>query len=526
MLRKPLSGPPKSPVSNTSARQGTPLESQPLSDTAARRGASTCRGPGEESTSETWLPVPAGHGLHLVMYVSAADNDYVGVTGTFLGTPLQGVWSTARLDFLVPPGGIEGQRELRPAAVQRRELRGRVHHGRGRLERSLLRCAHSHRRRRRGRAVVHGGRVRQLAEHQRRGQRGPAELRHRNHGQHTHHQQHGQRWELYHGGRRVHRHADGLGRSNRAWARSTWPTTSTCGTPEKLYQLARQRDLDVTQVMAFEALKADVGRRCRRPGRARWASRPRGAERGRLHPGGRRGTSAEQERRDGGPRHRRVGADGGRRELRGHDKPGSPCWTGSCLRKPCTARSGPRPRTWRSSRPRSSRVLQDNADKFPHNKDLADRRVKAVQDAGAFRAPTNTAQNRTYMYTLEELWPSWVGCTLPRVLAICAICAIWVLHAKPLNLHSPRFPCYMCYMCYISQGNPLSPGSLLYVLYVLYGSYKATEHPLSPGSLYMCEMCYIPTRKFVLYVLYRGHIAHIVHIARNPKRVDVQWVAL
>ena len=40
------------------------------------------------------------------MYVSAADNDYVGVTGTFLGTPSQGVWSTARLDFSVPPGGI------------------------------------------------------------------------------------------------------------------------------------------------------------------------------------------------------------------------------------------------------------------------------------------------------------------------------------------------------------------------------------------------------------------------------------
>ena len=40
------------------------------------------------------------------MYVSAADNDYVGVTGTFLGTPSQGVWSTARLDFSVPPGGV------------------------------------------------------------------------------------------------------------------------------------------------------------------------------------------------------------------------------------------------------------------------------------------------------------------------------------------------------------------------------------------------------------------------------------
>ena len=42
-----------------------------------------------------WL----GTASNLVMYVSAADNDYVGVTGTFLGTASQGVWSTARLDF-------------------------------------------------------------------------------------------------------------------------------------------------------------------------------------------------------------------------------------------------------------------------------------------------------------------------------------------------------------------------------------------------------------------------------------------
>ena len=45
-----------------------------------------------------------GTASNLVMYVSAADNDYVGVTGTFLGTPSQGVWSTARLDFSVPAG--------------------------------------------------------------------------------------------------------------------------------------------------------------------------------------------------------------------------------------------------------------------------------------------------------------------------------------------------------------------------------------------------------------------------------------
>ena len=65
--------------------------------------------------------------------------------------------------------------------------------------------------------------------------------------------------------------------------------------PRKLYRLARQRDLDVTQAMAFEALKADVGRQAR-----------------------------EQERQDGRPGHqaRRAGADRGRQELRGHDRPG------------------------------------------------------------------------------------------------------------------------------------------------------------------------------------------------------------
>ena len=35
--------------------------------------------------------------------------------------------------------------------------------------------------------------------------------------------------------------------------------------PRKLYRLARQRDLDVTQAMAFEALKADVGRQVQTP---------------------------------------------------------------------------------------------------------------------------------------------------------------------------------------------------------------------------------------------------------------------
>ena len=35
--------------------------------------------------------------------------------------------------------------------------------------------------------------------------------------------------------------------------------------PRKLYRLARQRDLDVTQAMAFEVLKADVGRQVQAP---------------------------------------------------------------------------------------------------------------------------------------------------------------------------------------------------------------------------------------------------------------------
>ena len=199
-----------------------------------------------------------GTASNLVMYVSAADNDYVGVTGTFLGTPSQGVWSTApgllgaagrnREAAAVgghagpaqhadqglglrgrvglrdgPAGGLAGphglghagrahragQRGLRPAAVQRRELHRRVHHGRGRLGRSLLRSAHSHRHRRRGHADVHGGGVRQLAEHQRRGLLSSAT------GITGSTLTIGQRRELHHGGRRVHGDIVGLGRSNR-----------------------------------------------------------------------------------------------------------------------------------------------------------------------------------------------------------------------------------------------------------------------------------------------------------------------
>ena len=57
-----------------------------------------------------------GTASNLVMYVSAADNDYVGVTGTFLGTASQSVWSTARLDFLVRNAALRSLRRLYPRA--------------------------------------------------------------------------------------------------------------------------------------------------------------------------------------------------------------------------------------------------------------------------------------------------------------------------------------------------------------------------------------------------------------------------
>ena len=42
------------------------------------------------------------------------------------------------------------------------------------------------------------------------------------------------------------------------------------------------------------------------------------------------------------------------------------------------------------------RVLQDNADRFQHNKDLTERRINAIEDVGAFRAPTNAARSLSF----------------------------------------------------------------------------------------------------------------------------------
>ena len=235
--------------------------------------------------------------------------------------------------------------------------------------------------------------------------------------------------------------------------------------PRKLYQLARQRDLDVTQAMAFEALKADVAGRCRRPGRARAGQvgrttgcRPTSSTSARTR--GRRRSTAwcvdvftweaaveplqnkNAETVGRATKRAALTGDDGNFVVRRTWATSSPRWTGSCPKMPCAGRSGPRtatPSPWwtgaeegchegdaqgraverplragcrglqraaprdgaRRARGRGEaaghefRVLQDNADKFQHNKD---RRVKAVEDAGAFRAPTIAARSFNPQY--------------------------------------------------------------------------------------------------------------------------------
>ena len=63
------------------------------------------------------------------------------------------------------------------------------------------------------------------------------------------------------------------------------------------------------------------------------------------------------------------------------------------------------------------RVLQDNANKFQHNKDLTDRRVKAVEDAGAFRAPDERGEElpRRRPAAVRQL-DDFLGLPRPRTL--------------------------------------------------------------------------------------------------------------
>ena len=119
--------------------------------------------------------------------------------------------------------------------------------------------------------------------------------------------------------------------------------------PQKLYRLARQRDLDVTQAMAFEALKADVGRQAQAPRpRTLGKSAAEGPNdrlqadlidfsqntRGKTKYGlvvmdvFTREAAVEPLQNKNAEtvgrayQARRAGADGGRRELCGHDRPG------------------------------------------------------------------------------------------------------------------------------------------------------------------------------------------------------------
>ena len=249
--------------------------------------------------------------------------------------------------------------------------------------------------------------------------------------------------------------------------------------PRKLYRLARQRDLDVTQAMAFEALKADVGRQAQAPRpRALGKSAAEGPNdrlqadlidfsqntRGKTKYGlvvmdvftreaaveplqnknaetvGRATKRAAREltgddgnfvvttdlgnefatldrELPGKCRAPHEAARGPQRHCRGgpghpdaEEGPGHEGGAqGRAVERPLRRAAGAynaRPHETVHGAPEDVekqpatefRVLQDNADKFQHNKDPTERRVKAVEDAGAFRAPTNAARSFNPQY--------------------------------------------------------------------------------------------------------------------------------
>ena len=236
--------------------------------------------------------------------------------------------------------------------------------------------------------------------------------------------------------------------------------------PRKLYRLARQRDLDVTQAMAFEALKADVGRQVQAPRpRALGKSAAEGpVVRGKTKYGlvvmdvftreaaveplqnknaetvGRATKRAAKELTgdDGNfvvttdlgnefaTLDRELPENAVHRTKRPEDRNAIAVVDRGIqtLKKDLATRVARKGGQWSdhferaagayNARPHETvhgapedverqpatefRVLQDNADKFQHNKDLTERRVKAVQDAGAFRAPTNAARSFNPQY--------------------------------------------------------------------------------------------------------------------------------
>ena len=249
--------------------------------------------------------------------------------------------------------------------------------------------------------------------------------------------------------------------------------------PRKLYRLARQRDLDVTQAMAFEALKADVGRQVQAPRpRALGKSAAEGPNdrlqadlidfsqntRGKTKYGlvvmdvftreaaveplqnknaetvGRATKRAAKELTgdDGNfvvttdlgnefaTLDRELPENAVHRTKRPEDRNAIAVVDRGIqtLKKDLATRVARKGGQWSdhfeqtasayNARPHETvhgapedvekqpatefRVLQDNADKFQHNKDLTERRVKAVEDAGAFRAPTNAARSFNPQY--------------------------------------------------------------------------------------------------------------------------------
>ena len=237
--------------------------------------------------------------------------------------------------------------------------------------------------------------------------------------------------------------------------------------PRKLYRLARQRDLDVTQAMAFEALKADVGRQVQAPRpRALGKSAAEGPNdrlqadlidfsqntRGKTKYGlvvmdvftreaamePLQNKNAETVGRATKRAARKLTGDDGNfavttdlgNEFATLDREHRGIQT---LKKDLATRVARKGGQWSdhferaagayNARPHETvhgapedvekqpatefRVLQDNADKFQHNKDLTDRRVKAVRT----RAPSERRRTRRGASTLSTAtcssWGPW-----------------------------------------------------------------------------------------------------------------------
>ena len=215
--------------------------------------------------------------------------------------------------------------------------------------------------------------------------------------------------------------------------------------PRKLFQIARREfpdRRDLTSARAAAALRGDVARQildaqAKEPGEvgSRGAQRPAAGGPGgarRLHPGDRHQGAARQAggNGDAGGRGDHPGPGPGGGQLRGHHGPwqrvpGAGNATAvvdraiQTLKKDLAGMVARRGGGWGehvdeaaeayNARPHEAvtvapedvetkpaatfRVFQDNAEKFQHNKRLTEGRQRRLQEAGAFRAPTNAARS-------------------------------------------------------------------------------------------------------------------------------------